>query len=73
MVAQRKGGKVSALPKAFIAVFGVTGAGKSTFVQTITEDQSVEVGHQLESCKLTAAEPWLYGYHLISNVQVLEK
>jgi ABC-type uncharacterized transport system ATPase component len=56
MVAHRKGVKASALPKAFIAVFGVTGAGKSTFVQTVTGDQSVEVGHQLESCKSAAVE-----------------
>jgi signal recognition particle receptor subunit beta len=51
MVGQKKGAKASTMPNAFIAVFGVTGAGKSTFVQTVTQDGSVVVGHDLESCE----------------------
>ena len=32
-----------------IAVMGVTGSGKSTFIRTMTGDDSVHVGHGLES------------------------
>jgi len=37
-------------PVAFIAVMGVTGAGKSTFISAVSMNQNVEVGHGLESC-----------------------
>lgn len=36
----------------FIAVMGMTGAGKSTLIQTVTE-KDVGVGHTLDSCKKT--------------------
>lgn len=35
-----------------IAVMGVTGAGKSTFIRTVTGQNDVEVGHNLESGKV---------------------
>jgi len=37
-------------PWAFIAVMGVTGAGKSTFIQSASGDDSVVIGDGLESC-----------------------
>lgn len=37
---------------AFIAVMGVTGAGKSTFIKTVSEDETVVIGEGLESCML---------------------
>lgn len=42
---------VDGAPWAFIAVMGVTGAGKSTFIQTASGDQSVAIGHGLKSCR----------------------
>lgn len=36
-------------PPVMIAVMGVTGAGKSTFISTLTE-RDVEIGHDLTSC-----------------------
>jgi ABC-type lipoprotein export system ATPase subunit len=33
-----------------IAVMGMTGAGKSTFIQKASGLDSVKVGHDLESC-----------------------
>ncbi|KAF8466338.1 hypothetical protein BDZ91DRAFT_168767 [Kalaharituber pfeilii] len=44
-----------------IAVMGVTGAGKSTFIQTITGDQRITIGHNLESCTQDIKYwPWKY-------------
>jgi signal recognition particle receptor subunit beta len=37
-------------PWVLIAVMGVTGAGKSTFIQTASQSPEVVVGHSLESC-----------------------
>lgn len=37
--------------KIFIAVMGVTGAGKSTFIKTASGLDDVLVGHELTSCK----------------------
>ena len=34
----------------FIAVMGVTGSGKSTFIQTATGDDSVPIGMSMKSC-----------------------
>jgi ABC-type transport system involved in cytochrome bd biosynthesis fused ATPase/permease subunit len=34
-----------------VAVMGVTGAGKSTFISLLS-DQDVNIGHDLESCQL---------------------
>ena len=34
-----------------IAIMGVTGSGKSTFVKLVTGDNSVVVGQDLVSCK----------------------
>ena len=33
-----------------IAIMGVTGAGKSTFISLLS-DQEIEIGHGLQSCK----------------------
>lgn len=37
-------------PWVFIAVMGVTGAGKSTFIKAASGDESVGVGDSLVSC-----------------------
>lgn len=39
-------------PWAFIAVMGVTGAGKSTFIQWASRSDEIQIGHGLESCKM---------------------
>jgi len=36
----------------FIAIMGVTGAGKSTFISKCTEKE-VRIGHNLQACKTT--------------------
>ncbi len=38
----------------FVAVMGVTGAGKSTFISRLAGD-GAKVGHDLVSCKYPAA------------------
>lgn len=40
----------SQAPWAFIAVMGVTGAGKSTFIKAASGDDSVAIGNSLVSC-----------------------
>lgn len=45
--------------KIFIAVMGVTGAGKSTFIKTASGLDTVLVGHELTSCKASMA-PVMY-------------
>lgn len=45
---------VPGAPWAFIAVMGVTGVGKSSFIQLVTKNEDVEIGHDLESCKIAA-------------------
>ncbi|KAH0562389.1 hypothetical protein GP486_002912 [Trichoglossum hirsutum] len=37
-------------PWIFIAVMGVTGSGKSTFIRTASGDESIVIGHSLKSC-----------------------
>jgi ABC-type proline/glycine betaine transport system ATPase subunit len=32
-----------------VAVMGVTGSGKSTFIRNVTENKAISVGHGLES------------------------
>jgi ABC-type hemin transport system ATPase subunit len=44
---------VKGAPWAFIAVMGVTGAGKSTFIRWASGDEEVEVGHDLHSCQFS--------------------
>jgi GTPase SAR1 family protein len=39
----------SELPKAYILVMGLTGAGKSTFIFRATGDESIPIGEGLES------------------------
>ena len=34
-----------------VAVMGVTGAGKSYFVQKATNRQDIVIGHDLQSCR----------------------
>lgn len=48
------GSFVPGAPEAWIAVMGVTGAGKRTFIQTASGDPTVEIGHGLKSCTLAA-------------------
>jgi ABC-type lipoprotein export system ATPase subunit len=43
--------------KIFIAVMGVTGAGKSTFIKAASGLDNVLVGHDLTSCK--ASMTWV--------------
>jgi ATPase subunit of ABC transporter with duplicated ATPase domains len=38
-----------------IAVFGVTGAGKSTLIKTITGDETIVIGNGLRSRKWAAS------------------
>ncbi|KAJ5081980.1 hypothetical protein N7532_011023 [Penicillium argentinense] len=47
---------VPGAPWALIAVMGVTGAGKSTFIQTVSKATDVVIGHNLESCKYSNLE-----------------
>jgi hypothetical protein len=37
----------------FIAVIGVTGAGKTTFISRATGRSDLEIGHSIDSCKST--------------------
>ena len=39
------------IPEVFIAVMGVTGSGKSTFIQTASELDAIDIGHDLKSCR----------------------
>lgn len=41
-----------------VLVMGVTGAGKSTFVNAL-QPESVTVGHDLESSKRITSNPWV--------------
>jgi len=38
-------------PWAFIAVVGVTGAGKSTFIKAASGDDNIPIGDSLAGCK----------------------
>nr|OQO22531.1 hypothetical protein B0A51_09682 [Rachicladosporium sp. CCFEE 5018] len=44
-------------PPVRIAVMGVTGSGKSTFIEQVTRLQGIKIGHQYESCT-TDVEPF---------------
>lgn len=37
-------------PQVYIAIMGVTGAGKSTFIRTASGIDAIEIGHSLKSC-----------------------
>ncbi|KAI9866987.1 MAG: hypothetical protein M1813_000385 [Trichoglossum hirsutum] len=41
---------VDGAPWAFVAVMGVTGAGKSTFIRAASGDETIGIGHGLKSC-----------------------
>jgi GTPase Era involved in 16S rRNA processing len=41
----------SSTDEVVIAIMGVTGSGKSTFINNITKNKAVYVGHGLESGK----------------------
>lgn len=43
---------ITGQPIMVIAVMGVTGAGKSTFVRAASGNDEVVVGHSLEACEL---------------------
>ncbi|KAF2131053.1 hypothetical protein P153DRAFT_287352 [Dothidotthia symphoricarpi CBS 119687] len=57
---------VPGAPWAFIAVMGVTGAGKSTFIKWASGNAEIEIGHDLESCtsEITAYTFHLNGYNI---------
>lgn len=38
-------------PHIFIAVIGVTGAGKTSFISKATGREDLAIGHGIESCK----------------------
>jgi ABC-type transport system involved in cytochrome bd biosynthesis fused ATPase/permease subunit len=38
-------------PPILVAVMGLTGAGKSSFVQLVTGDKDIQIGHGLKSSK----------------------
>lgn len=37
-------------PDVYIAVMGITGAGKSTLIKHLSEDSNVKIGHSMRSC-----------------------
>jgi ABC-type uncharacterized transport system ATPase subunit len=39
------------LPKVYILVTGLNGAGKSTFIKKLTGDANIKIGETLESCE----------------------
>jgi predicted kinase len=41
---------IEGAPWAFIAVMGVTGSGKSTFIQWASRNNDIVIGHDLNSC-----------------------
>ncbi|KAF9636453.1 hypothetical protein BFW01_g7349 [Lasiodiplodia theobromae] len=47
-------------PKHLIAVLGITGAGKTTFISRATGRNDLEVGHSLESCTKDIASYEMY-------------
>lgn len=49
-------------PLLLIGVMGVTGSGKSTFVQKASGKSEAVIGHTLEACELPASE---HKYRLI--------
>lgn len=52
-------------PKIVLAVLGMTGGGKSTFIKHATGVQHIEVGHGLESCKSVT--------HILRNVTLMKE
>jgi ABC-type lipoprotein export system ATPase subunit len=38
-------------PRIILAVMGVTGSGKSTFIQTASGLEGIDIGQDLKSCK----------------------
>ncbi|KAI9693201.1 MAG: hypothetical protein M1822_005197 [Bathelium mastoideum] len=54
----------------FIAVMGVTGAGKSSFISLCTEEE-VEIGHNLQACTQEVA-PFLCKYRPDINVYLID-
>ncbi|KAF1844827.1 uncharacterized protein K460DRAFT_310767 [Cucurbitaria berberidis CBS 394.84] len=57
---------VPGAPWAFIAVMGVTGAGKSTFIQWASGSSEIQIGHDLESCTsdITGYTFYFNGYNI---------
>jgi len=45
--------------KIFIAVMGVTGSGKSSFIATATGSDAVGIGHDFKSCAIIPRLKWL--------------
>ena len=37
-------------PPIIVAVMGMTGVGKSTFIRSLTKDQNIKVGKGMRSC-----------------------
>ncbi|EHY53394.1 hypothetical protein HRR83_003601 [Exophiala dermatitidis] len=49
----------------FIGVMGVTGAGKSTFIKTVTGNDDIVVGHDLRSCT-TEVMPYTFEHEAVT-------
>ncbi|CZR62288.1 uncharacterized protein PAC_12185 [Phialocephala subalpina] len=56
----------------FIGVMGVTGAGKSTFIDLLTDSKDIKVGHGLQSLGTQKVMPYLYQYSEDTNVYVID-
>lgn len=54
----------------FIAVMGVTGAGKSNFIRLACGDENIEVGHDLNSCKLFVQPPYQHWLRFAGTAEV---
>ncbi|KAK1640654.1 P-loop containing nucleoside triphosphate hydrolase protein [Colletotrichum phormii] len=56
----------------FLAVFGVTGVGKSSFISHLTTDKSKpEVGHKLDSCTQDV-KVYQYAYSATCNIYLID-
>ena len=50
-------GATSYTREALIAVIGVTGAGKTTFISRATGRGDLKIGHDIDSCEFDARNP----------------
>lgn len=51
-----------------IAVMGMTGAGKSSFIRSLTNTQDIKVGHTLASCTLPSSTKCLVAVNTVTLV-----
>ncbi|KAH8757824.1 hypothetical protein F5882DRAFT_417839 [Hyaloscypha sp. PMI_1271] len=66
-----RGGFESQPSDLFIGIMGVTGAGKSTFIQLLSDSDDIKIGHGLESCTQEVT-PYLYRYSDDINVYLID-